>query len=335
MGTGLGVADTMALIAPKLTYLVPFSACALFIRTDSTDTLRCRFATGTDADLIERLSLRNGNGLTGWIARSRRDLIDRGAAALANADMPTTLQSALVCPLLFGDHFIGMLALYHTDANFYGDDHRRLLDRVCEQAAAVVHNAMVFEQTQEDSLTDSMTGLPNTRFMRTHLTRELARAGRMKSEVSMIVLDLNGFKAINDHHGHHVGDRALREVAHVLRATVRPYDVCVRYAGDEFVVVLSDCGFDEAEDKRRELQQAVEEIAFEPQQGERLPLSISAGTAVFPLDGDTYEALLAEADRKMYVNKSRRPYDRLRESLPADAEPDVTGEAEPKAPTRH
>jgi diguanylate cyclase (GGDEF)-like protein len=336
MGTGLGVADTMALIAPKLTYLVPFSACALFIRTDATDTLRCRFATGTDADLIERLSLRNGNGLTGWIAKSRNDLIEAGTAALPGGDVPTALQSALVCPLLFGDHFIGMLALYHTKPEFYGDDHRRLLDRVCEQAAAVVHNAMVFEQTQEDSLTDLLTGLPNIRFMRTHLNRELARAGRMKAEISMIVLDLNGFKAINDHHGHHIGDRALREIANVLRATVRPYDVVVRYAGDEFIVVLSECGREEAEDKREELQRAVRAIVFEPQPGEQLPLSISAGTAVFPHDGETYEKLLAEADRKMYENKSRFPYEKARDTIEAPAFDELDDpEAPPKPPTRH
>ena len=80
-----------------------------------------------------------------------------------------------------------------------------------------------------------------------HLTRELARAERLKSEVSLMVMDLDDFKEINDSHGHHVGDRALREVARVLRAAIRPYDICVRYAGDEFIVVLSGCGADEAE----------------------------------------------------------------------------------------
>ena len=83
-----------------------------------------------------------------------------------------------------------------------------------------------------------------------HLTRELARAERLKSEVSLMVMDLDNFKEINDNHGHHVGDRALCEVARVLRAAIRPYDICVRYAGDEFIVVLSGCGADEAEHKR-------------------------------------------------------------------------------------
>src|SRR5204863_344963 len=84
------------------------------------------------------------------------------------------VQSALVCPLVFNERFIGTIAVYHTADAIYTDDHRRLLDRISEQAAAVIYNSMVFEQTQEDSLTDPLTALPNTRFMFMHLTRELA-----------------------------------------------------------------------------------------------------------------------------------------------------------------
>src|SRR4029078_4874660 len=137
------------------------------------------------------------------------------------------------------------------------DDHRRLLDRISEQAAAVIYNSMVFQQTQEGSLTEPLTGLPNTRFMFMHLTRELARAERLKSEVSLLVMDLDNFKDINDTFGHHVGDRALRDVAAVLRTGIRPYDICVRYAGDEFIVVLSGCNAEEAERERLALQTAL------------------------------------------------------------------------------
>jgi diguanylate cyclase (GGDEF)-like protein/putative nucleotidyltransferase with HDIG domain len=309
MGTSLGVSDTMALIASKLTNLVPFSACALFLHAEESDTLNCRFATGTDSELLQQLSLRSGQGLTGWVARNRRPLVNARPSAdieAMNSNVPTELQSALVCPLIFGERFIGTLAVYHTEPSFYRDDHRRLLDRVCEQAAAVIHNSIVFELTREDSLTDPLTGLPNTRFMFMHLTRELARADRLNGEVSLLVMDLNGFKAINDNHGHHIGDKALREVANVLRAAIRPYDICVRYAGDEFIVVLSGCGYEEAENKRGELQLAIDRMVFEARPGLRLPLSISAGAAVFPHDGDSYESLLAKADSRMYRDKSLR-----------------------------
>jgi len=309
MGTSLGVSDTMAHIASKLTALVPFSACSLFLYDQATDTLRCAFATGTDFELLQQLTIRNGQGLTGWVVRNRQPLVNARPGAdleAAGVTLPTSLQSALVCPLRHEDRVIGTLAVYSTTPSFYQEDHRRLLDRVCEQAAAVIHNAIVYERTHEESLTDPLTGLPNTRFMTTHLNAELARAERLNMEVSLLVLDLDDFKEINDTYGHHVGDRALREVAQVLRAAIRPYDICVRYAGDEFIVVLEGCGPDETENKRRELQEAVTATVFEPRPGTRIPLSISAGSAVFPQDGDSYESLLAKADSRMYRDKMMR-----------------------------
>jgi len=309
LGTSLGVADTMALISAKLSNLVPNSCAALFLYDEESDTLRCRFATGIDADIIQQITVHSGEGLTGWVARNRRPLVNARPSAdleAAGLHFTTTLQSALVCPLMFSERFIGTLSVYHTDAAFYRDDHRRLLDRISEQAAAVINNSMLFEQTQEDSLTDPLTGLPNTRFLFMHLTRELSRAERLKSEVSLLVMDLDHFKEINDSHGHHVGDRALCEVARVLRAAIRPYDICVRYAGDEFIVVLSGCGADEAESKRQELQKGIDDVYFEARPGKRLPLGISIGAAVFPHDGESYEALLATADSKMYQDKAAR-----------------------------
>ena len=310
MGTSLGVADTMALISSKLSNLVPFSSCALFLFDEEAETLQCRFATGTEADVIGTMVVRAGQGLTGWVARNRRPLVNaRPSAEFEAAGLTakaTTLKSALVAPLVFNDRFIGTVAVYSTQPDFYTDDHRRLLDRVSEQASAVIHNSIVFEQTQEDSLTDPLTGLPNTRFMFMHLTRELARAERLKAEVALLVMDLDHFKEINDNHGHHIGDRALREVATVLRSAIRPYDICVRYAGDEFIVVLSGCGADEAERKRVELQHSVDDVLFEARPGRRLPLAISVGAAIYPQDGDSYEALLATADSRMYRDKTRR-----------------------------
>ena len=309
MGTSLGVSDTMALISAKLSNLVPFSCAALFLFDEESETLRCRFATGTDAEVIQQISVRSGEGLTGWVARNRRPLVNARPSAdleAAGVTTPTHLQSALVCPLLYNERFIGTLSVYHVDAAFYRDDHRRLLDRVSEQAAAVINNSMLFEQTQEDSLTDPLTGLPNTRFLFMHLTRELARAERLRTELSLMVMDLDHFKEINDSHGHHVGDRALCEIARVLRAAIRPYDICVRYAGDEFIVVLSGCGADEAEQKRLELQQGVDALYFEARPGKRLQLGISVGTAVFPRDGESYETLLATADHRMYQDKANR-----------------------------
>lgn len=309
MGTSLGVSDTMALISSKLSKIVSWSGCALFLYQQDTDSLKCRFAAGVDAPKLLNATMKMGHGLSGWVARNRRTLINgnpRVSFEAAGVPGDIALNSAIVCPLQYNDTFIGCLALYHVEANHYTEDHRRLLERIAEQAGAVIHNSIVFEQTQEDSLTDPLTALPNRRSMFVHLSRELARAERLKSEVAIIVMDIDGFKAINDTYGHNVGDHALREVANALQGALRPYDLCVRYAGDEFIVVLADCSREAADTKRRELQARIAEIQLDVRPGKRLRLGVSAGAAVFPHDGNTYEELLADADHLMYRDKASR-----------------------------
>ena len=120
-------------------------------------------------------------------------------------------------------------------------------------------------------------------------------------------MDIDEFKAINDTYGHNVGDHALREVAAALQGGLRPYDLCVRYAGDEFIVVLADCSREAAEAKRRELQERIGEIRDRSaRRASGFGLAASAGAAVFPHDGATYEALLADADQRMYRDKAAR-----------------------------
>jgi diguanylate cyclase (GGDEF)-like protein len=309
MGTSLNVVGTMGVIATKLSSLVPFSCTALFLYEEGTDSLRCRFARGVDADLVEQMCIPSGEGLTGWVARNRRPLVNARPALefeAAGVEGPLNLHSALVCPLVFSERLIGVLAVYHEESNFYHDDHRRLLDRVAEQAAAVINNAILFEQTHEDSLTDPLTGLPNTRYLFAHMKRELARADRLKWEVSLLVLDIDDFKDINDTYGHHVGDRALCEIASFLRSAIRPYDICVRYAGDEFIIVLPGCRAAEAEHKRQELQRGIEDIFFLAKPNTVVSLKMSVGAAVYPVDGKTYEALMAAADARMYEDKAAR-----------------------------
>jgi diguanylate cyclase (GGDEF)-like protein len=103
-----------------------------------------------------------------------------------------------------------------------------------------------------------------------------------------------------------VGDRALCEVARVLRTAIRPYDICVRYAGDEFILVLSGCSSEEAARKHGDLQKTIADTSCESSPGVQLSLSVSVGVAMYPDDGDAYEKLLAAADRRMYTDKTRQ-----------------------------
>jgi diguanylate cyclase (GGDEF)-like protein len=154
-----------------------------------------------------------------------------------------------------------------------------------------------------ESLTDAMTGLPNLRYLRAHAPQEIDRASRDNKAVAVLMIDVVDFKSINDTYGHRAGDMALCEVARRLHASVRSYDICARYAGDEFVVVLHGCPAEEARAKAAALQQAIADTRFEPASGETRPLEISVGVAMYPEQGETFDQLLSVADRAMFDNK--------------------------------
>jgi diguanylate cyclase (GGDEF)-like protein len=310
IGTTLGIVDSMTVIAAKLQSLVPFDACALFLHGPADDMLHARFASGVDSEHLLAVSVPMGSGLVGRVAQTRECVMNGDPMVdLLPEDAPRepwVFSTALACPLVVSDSVVGVLALYrHAQAGFT-ETHRRLVHAVSEQAAAVILNSVIFEQTQTDSVTDALTGLPNIRLLFVHLSRELARATRLSSPVSLLLLDMDGLKYLNDTYGHSVGDHALCKVATALAGSIRPYDLCVRYGGDEFIIVLSGCGRDEAEAKLRELQDSIDKVVFDVPGLPRIRLSVSGGAAVFPDDGKSYETLLSLADRRMYRDKAAR-----------------------------
>jgi diguanylate cyclase (GGDEF)-like protein/putative nucleotidyltransferase with HDIG domain len=308
MGQSMSLTETMTFVSEKLGALVPMSLCALFVRRGDED-LRCRFVMGLHGDRLENASISEGNGLSGWVVRHRRPLVNGVPAAEFHAAGTSStdlhLQSALICPLVVGDEVIGTIAVYHQGVSSYTEDHRRVLDQVARQAASVVHNTLIFERSQEQALKDGLTGLANPRALQFQAAREIGRARRTAAPFSLVLLDLDDFKIINDEYGHLSGDRALQEVARVLQQLTRPYDTCIRYGGDEFVILLPSCDRQEADARCRELQQAVAALSLRSQDGRDIPLRVSAGASVFPEDGDTYERLLMRADRRMYRNKAQ------------------------------
>jgi diguanylate cyclase (GGDEF)-like protein/putative nucleotidyltransferase with HDIG domain len=310
MGTRLSVADTMALLASKLTPLVPASSWALYLHDTTTGISRCEFATGLDSDLLCELEVPFGAGAIGWMARRPDPIINARPGAdfeAARVAAPfSTLKSMVALPLMVRDRFIGALAAYHVEPDHFTAAHVRLLDRVSAQAAKVVQDALVFEQIRSDSLTDSLTGLANARAFIDHADREMSKADRHDTQCALMVIDVDRFKTINDRYGHDVGDQALRTIGSAIRRAVRSYDFCARTGGDEFVVFLAETDERQAGIRAREVQNAVERLAFEVMPGGEVRLGISVGWATYPSDGHSYEALLKKADRRMYQNKSAR-----------------------------
>jgi diguanylate cyclase (GGDEF)-like protein len=295
LGSSLGVAEAMALIQEKVSRLVPFTTCALFLGDDSVGYV-CRYAHGPGTEALFK-----------WTPKSWSEIALRlPSCADGRGAHGEDLTALLPCPLNFEQRLIGGLVIYHTVPGGFTDEHRRVLGRVSEQAAAVIYNSTRFEKTEHESHTDPLTALPNRRSLDRQFEAGLVRADRSKGSCTVVVLDLDRLKEINDTYGHEAGDRALRAVGDTLRLTVRQNDLCARFAGDEFIVVLWDCSPEHELRRVLELQTAVGSHPFEPRPGVRVSLSISAGAARFRADGTTFDELMAAADERMYHDKAGR-----------------------------
>ena len=296
LSASLQVSDALSLISTKLVSMMPLDSCALFRLDAASELFICSHVVGSYQDAIRAVTAATIEGLGSVVPTSTASVLDA----------PIRLQSLTVAPLVTDAGTLGALAVYHVDRNAYTADHRRLLARVAAHASNVIASAIVFEQTQEQSLTDVLTGLPNRRYLDRHLGQEIARVRRHGGQLSVLVLDMDGLKQINDEFGHQAGDGALREVSQVLRASLRVYDVCARLAGDEFVLVLGDCDAVQAERRRTDLQRAIAAIWVEPVPNRIVSLSVSVGAATFPDDADTVEGVVSMADRRMYRDKGQR-----------------------------
>lgn len=187
--------------------------------------------------------------------------------------------------------------LFHDDGTLYG-----AVATYDDVSARVEQD----RRTRHEADTDPLTGLANRRALERTLDAALARATARAKSVGLLMLDLDGFKAINDTHGHAAGDEALRVVARRLRRCVRERDLVARLGGDEFVVVLTDLGgrSGAVQDSLERIQEALSEpIAFD---GTHLGLGAAVGVATFPADGGNAADLLAHADRGMYAAKGAR-----------------------------
>jgi len=295
LGSSLGVAEAMALIQQKMSRLIPFVTCALFLGDDEHG-YTCRYAHGPGTEALFKSTPKSWNELSLRIP----------VCADGRAGHGEDLASVLACPLRFSGRLIGGIVIYHMVDDCFTDEHRRVLERVSDQAAAVIYNSTRFEQTQHESHTDPLTGLANRRSLDRQVEAGVAHALRAKTSFSVVVLDLDRLKEINDTFGHEAGDRAIRAVGDGLRKTVRQTDICARFAGDEFVVILWDYTPEHESRRVLDMQSAVSTQPFEPRPGVRVALSISAGPARFPEDGRTFEELLAVADERMYRDKAGR-----------------------------
>jgi len=181
-----------------------------------------------------------------------------------------------------------------------------LLRTMANQVASALENARLVRQLRDAAETDLVTGVYSHRHLQDRVRQETARAARAHSPMSVLMVDLDDFKHINDEHGHQAGDRVLRAIAGALRAAVRTSDVVARYGGDEFVVLMPDTDDVEARKVARRATEAVAGLAHPMADGSVVRVTCSVGLAHHPQDGRTGKALLHAADAAMYTHKRSR-----------------------------
>lgn len=212
------------------------------------------------------------------------------------------LASLKVLPLRAGESVLGTLVVGTTTPAAYGADEVRQLEAVAMQAGDSLLRARLFEATERLATTDGLTGLVNHRSFQARLDEHLASAQRYGKKVSLLLTDIDHFKAVNDTYGHPVGDVVLQQVARILQKEARNTDVAARYGGEEFAVVMPETDLAGALRTAERIREKVGAAVFRTEQGE-LKVTLSIGIATFPDDAHTKSQLVERADGGLYHAK--------------------------------
>lgn len=310
IGSSLNMHDTVTLVSNKLRAIVPFDTCIIFVVDDRSGKAIAMHVVGDHADLFGARRISVGDGITGWVIANGRSMCN-SSPELDLVGLPDEIarsfRGVLVSPLVREDGAFGAITLYSKGRTSYTTEHVRLLESVAQHAASALNNAITFEKTKESALTDPLTELPNARGFYMMLEQRLAECQRMNREsLSLISMDVDDFKKINDQWGHAIGDRLLASIAGVIRKELRQMDILSRYAGDEFVAIMPMASHSMAEMIAERVQKAVSEHQFSVRTGKTVTVTISAGISCFPENGETTEELLTAAARNMQHDKHTR-----------------------------
>jgi two-component system, cell cycle response regulator len=207
----------------------------------------------------------------------------------------------LEIPITYRNTVTGLLSVEDDTAGRQWESEEILMIRTAsDQLAVAISNARLFSTIQTQAVTDALTTLYNRRYFRERLNREINLADRNRNEVSLILLDLDRLKRVNDTFGHPAGDSCLVHVAATMKTSVRNTDICARYGGEEFVVILPQCKRDDALIVAEHLREAISQTPV-PKVGQ---VTASIGVASYPAMASTADELVEMADRAMYLAKS-------------------------------
>jgi diguanylate cyclase (GGDEF)-like protein len=284
---------------------------SLLLLDEIKQELYFELAVGKGAPALKDVRIKMGQGIAGWVAQHDEAVIvpdvSRDTRFFAKVDEKTKMEtrSIVAVPVRYRDHCLGVIELINcigTDG--FQDRDLSLLEALADFAAIALENARHVKRIHELTITDDCTSLYNARHMDFILETEIYRSQRYGYEFSLVFIDLDHFKNVNDTHGHLVGSKLLSEVGQMVKTACRRIDFAFRYGGDEFVVVLPQASKENAFVVARRLHRMIGETRWLTSEGLDIHITASVGVASYPSDARTKVDLLHLADEAMYQVKN-------------------------------
>ncbi|MBW2526576.1 MAG: diguanylate cyclase [Deltaproteobacteria bacterium] len=301
--------DALRAVTDAALQLLPGEHASVRVLNRRRTELLCGARSGRGAE-SGPLPLRRGEGVSGWVAEHGEPLrlgdVGQDPRFKVTDHQGFQIRSMLVVPLIAAGQVVGVLGLTAPEPEVFSADDETLAMLLANCAVPTIEKARLRrlrQQAEKKALTDSQTTAYSQRYLFPRLRQEIGRARRHARPLSILLLDLDDFKEVNDEHGHGIGDAVLRAFSKRVLSCVRTSDVLVRRGGDEFVLVMPDTDADRAADvaERVRAEVAEKEIA-----GDEIRVSLTASLGVATLrEDETAKDLERRADLAMYTAKRR------------------------------
>jgi diguanylate cyclase (GGDEF)-like protein len=278
---------------------------SLLLRNPRTGDLTFKLVVGSGVDRIQGMTIQKGRGIAGWIAETGQAILIEDVANDKRFDATTDhllgfkTESIIGVPLKTKDRVFGVIELVNKlkGGNFTPLELKTLIT-IADFAAIAIEKAYYLQALRRIALVDPLTGVNNRRSLIRSLDREVDRCNRLNTTLSVLMVDIDRFKEINDNYGHAAGDGVLRHLARVLQDNLRRIDIICRYGGDEFVVLMPDTGVEQAKEVRRRIIEA----GNVPQERSTVTYTVSIGS--YSGRPASASEIFASADLDMYRDKN-------------------------------
>jgi len=304
--SSLDLNETLVLFADKVAEFVPYDSIVITLLEPGSEVARAAYAGGINNGALALRKTIVGQGATGYVLKKHVPVVNVDPAfdlSFAPESDLAAYRVMAALPLFADDQMIGAVSIYSDKLDYFQDEHIRLLETISHIAADGINVAVQHAEAETYALTDPMTGLPNSRSLRSQFDKEVERSSRSGKRFQLIMMDLDGFKTVNDTHGHKLGDTMLKAVGGVINGQLREYDFLARYGGDEFVAIVPETDLGQIDSLHERIMIAVDGFQLSVDNSAIARVGISLGSASYPVDGETLDSLIEAADKAMYIAK--------------------------------